>query len=179
MQPSFERYLTLIANVLAIVSFAIAVGGWLELWQLPAYQPPTNGVRNLMLLMFCLVSAYGITAFLSSARESGTEPVAVITMYGVGTVAFAFAASYLVAFLTQGMETHLRLAVVERTLLMSFFCFFILGLARVCWPWCYPKGAGFFTHAFAIFRPTYWAGIVALFIPFSLPWLFSIFGNFD
>lgn len=140
MWGRFEKIISITSTIITIITFVLSFIGWMNVYSLPPYVPPSQNAAIFILFVFNLSASYAISAFLANLAANQQPSIAISFFL---TATFAFSAIYLGGYLIQSYEGESRLRMIGYVhgLPMSiymFSLFFIYGVKYM-----YPNGFSF------------------------------------
>jgi hypothetical protein len=175
MLSDVNKTVTFLANVVTIITFVLIVLKWLHLDVVPDYRPPNDRVANALVILFAVISSFGIWNTLATRMLQAKPTVFLALIY---TVAYCFAVSYLRDMMANGLPrgvgdvSYANSNIVAIVTYLGFM--FYLYINRMIYPNGFTLGSWFA----AGFKARTWSaiGLLLLFI-LMVPYLMTLFSK--
>jgi hypothetical protein len=139
----FEKSVTFIGNLVAIITFFISVLNWFGMTLVVDASIPNSRVASAILIGFCFFASYGEAQLLSSQAKRNAN---ILILWFMLTFSYAFG----FLFLLDKSSTALQLNAESKYLAMSSatLCNTVLFLGLFSMPRMYPSGFSLVEHLF-------------------------------
>lgn len=156
MFNNFEKSITFIANLIAIITFGLSIFNWLGFGFIAEASIPTERAAKCILCLYCCLASYGQSKALD---EQARKDENILLLWFL--LSFSYAFGFL--FLLEKSKTVLSLSKIDETntILFAWLANVFLMFAGFFYRRIYPKGG------VIAFLKNYFQGLRATFFWFS------------